>query len=152
MQTVRELPAPPEPGPTAPRWAAPAATGALLAGGCTAILLVDPADGGAPVCASQLLFGLDCPMCGGLRCVNAMLRGDVLAAADHNVLLAVALPVAAAVWVVWTVASMRGRALRWPRLPLWSPIVAGVLVAAFTVARNVDAGGWVGWLASTAGA
>ena len=112
--------------------------------------MVDPRDSGVPICWSQGVFGIDCPLCGGLRCTNALLRGDLTAAADHNVLLAVALPVVAVVWAVWLYRSIRGQDLRLPRLPRWLIGAAAVVVVAFTVARNIDASGWIGWLGSTA--
>jgi hypothetical protein len=102
-----------------------------------------------PVCWSQGIFGVDCPLCGGLRCVNSLVRGDLVAAADHNVLLAAVLPVVAVVWAVWMVAAARGRRLHLPRAPKWLLGAAGVVVLAFTVARNVDGGPFIDWLASS---
>ena len=133
-----------------PRWWAPAMVGAGLAAGCGVILAVDPQDSGVPICWSQAFLGVDCPLCGGLRCTNALLRGDIAAALDHNVLAAAALPVLAVLWAVWLYRSIRGETFRLPRLPRWLIGVAAVLVVAFTVVRNIDASGWVGWLGSTA--
>ncbi len=127
----------------------PASLGAATAGATLAIALVGPDDGGTPVCASQAVFGIDCPLCGGLRCVSSLARLDLWAAADHNVVLAVALPSLAVVWVVWMVAALRGRPLRWPRVPIGAWVALGVGLLAFTVARNLGGDGWVGWLAAT---
>lgn len=133
----------------ADRLVAPLATGGILAAASVAVLVADPGDGGTPVCLSKVLFGIDCPFCGGLRAANSLLRGHWLAAADHNVVLAVALPVAALVWALWTIQSLRGHELRLPRIPrpvLW--VGVGLLIA-FTVLRNLDVGsGWIHWLAS----
>lgn len=131
-------------------WWSPAVVGAGIAVGCAAIAIVDPKDSGVPICWSQAALGIDCPLCGGLRCTNALLRGDIAAAADHNVLLAVALPVVAVLWVIWMIRSVRGERFTLPAVPRWLLTVAAVVVVAFTVTRNLDASGWIGWLGSTA--
>lgn len=135
--------------PTQPAWRTPLAVGAAAVCGCVAIAIVDPTDSGVPICWSQALFGVDCPLCGGLRATNALMRGQFGAAADHNVLVAIALPVIAIVWVAWVVAQMIGRPFRLPRVPRWLIGTAAVLLLAFTVARNVGGPAWVDWLAST---
>jgi hypothetical protein len=132
-------------------WRAPVVVGAVAAVGTVAIAALDPSDGGAPVCLSQSILGVDCPLCGGLRCVNSLVRGDLLAAADHNVLLAVVLPVAAVLWAAWMVRAVQGRPLRLPRPPRWSLVALGVVLVTFTVTRNIGGGGWIGWLGSSAG-
>lgn len=132
-----------------PRWQAPAIVGAAAAAGTAAIVAVNPTDTGVPICWSQSMLGIDCPLCGGLRCVNALARGDLVAAVDHNVLAAVALPVAALVWAWWMVRSLQDRPFRLPNVPVWALTLLAVLVAAFTIARNLDAGPAVEWLAST---
>ena len=80
------------------------------------------------------------------------MRGDWLAAADHNVLLAVALPVVVVVWAVWMVGAVAG--------PHRSPAhAAGVGVdraggawsLAFTVVRNLDLGPVAHYLAADLG-
>lgn len=130
-------------------WVPPVVTGGLLAAGCAAVLVADPGDGGAPICLSKTLLGVDCPFCGGLRATNSMLRGHWLAAADHNVLLAVALPVAAVLWTAWLVRSLRGQPRRLPTLPRPAIWVGLALVLAFTVVRNLPVDvGWIHWLAS----
>jgi hypothetical protein len=131
-----------------PRWVAPVAVGALTACGCAAVAIVNPQDSGRPVCWSKALFGIDCPFCGGLRCTNELVRGDWLAAADHNVLLAVALPALVVVWLVWLIRSVQDRPFRLPTMPRWGWAVVAVGLLAFTVARNVGGAPWIDWLAS----
>lgn len=128
----------------------PLLVGAGLTGACIAVAAWNPGDGGTPLCASQALFRVDCPLCGGLRCTGSLLRGDWLAAADHNVLLAVALPLAAVAWAVWLVASWRDRPL--PRLDVGrSWWIAGLAaLAVFTLVRNSDANALFIWLGSSA--
>jgi len=143
--------APPAALPTTqrPRWITPATTGFALAAGCAAIAVWDPGDGGTAVCWSKAVFGIDCPLCGGLRATNALLRGDWLAAADHNVLVAIGLPIAAVLWLMWLVRSIQDKPFDLPRMPRTGWIAIGVFLLAFTVVRNLNVDvSWVHWLAS----
>lgn len=137
-----------------PGWVGPAVAVGAVACGCVLTAAWNPGDDGVALCASQSVFGVDCPFCGGMRCVNALTRGDWLAAADHNVLLAVALPLVAVGLLVWLWRSWRGRTtpVPWPssaRASIALGAVVVVVLAAFTVARNVGGPAWVDWLAST---
>ena len=111
--------------------------------------LVDPSRGGAyPVCPSQVVFGLDCPGCGGLRGTHDLLNGDIVGALDHNLLLPVLLAVFGVAFARW-LRPLIGRAPRPLRLPRWS-VVAGVVVAlGFTVLRNLPVAGLEFLAAST---
>jgi hypothetical protein len=117
------------------RRAAALVSGALV--GAAVLALVDPAvPGRYPLCPSRALLGIDCPACGGLRGVHAALHGDVGQALDHNLLLVVVLPLAAA-WLVATALPLVGRPpLTW-RPPRWVVIVGVVVAATFAVARNL---------------
>lgn len=143
QQTEQPAEAPPA------SWRTPAFAGAAIAVGTAAIVAVDPRTGGLPVCASQSMLGVDCPLCGGLRCVNSLARGDLAAALDHNVLLAVALPAAAVVWATWMVTSLAGRHLRLPSPPKWLSIGLIALVVAFGITRNLDLGAFTDFLSSS---
>jgi hypothetical protein len=116
--------------------------GLAVAAGATAyVAAVDPSRGGAyPLCPSRLVLGLDCPACGGLRGTHDLVRGDVAAALDHNLLLPLWLGLAAAAVAVWLLplAGRRAPALRPPR---WLLLGAAALAAAFTVLRNVPVAG-----------
>lgn len=129
--------------------------GALLGGGVAvataALTMVNPRDSGMPVCWSAGLFGIDCPLCGGLRCVNSLARGDWLTAADHNVVLAVVLPLLVIGWALWMVAAIRRMPWRIPRVPNWVWAGSIFTVAVFTVVRNLDLGPVAHWLAATSG-
>jgi hypothetical protein len=135
--------------PDAPDVRRGALVGGVLAVGAAAIAAIGPTDSGVPICWSQGVFGIDCPLCGGLRCVSSLARGDLVAAADHNVVLAVALPIVALAWAAWMVAAMRGRRLRLPSPPRWLIGVGVTLLVVFAVARNLDAGPFTDWLAAT---
>lgn len=131
------------------RWWLHRALPGLAAGGAAiGIALIDPTDTGVSICASQRLLGLDCPLCGGLRCVNALLRGDFLAAADHNVIAAVGLPMIAVAWLAWFLQPLTNRRVTTRPAPNWLVGVVAVAMLAFTVARNLGGPAWMQWLAS----
>ena len=74
----------------------PRSLGLVVLGGAVvgfgALLLRPPVHGAYPVCPWLALTGTDCPLCGGMRATESLLRGDVAAAADYNLLVTLALP------------------------------------------------------------
>lgn len=114
-------------------------------GAGTLILLVDPMTGVYPTCPSQLLFGIDCPLCGGLRGSSALLQGDFARAADHNVLLFAVFPIAIVSWVLWFKRSFESAGKEkkaenaLSRRSILTLIFIAMLLAAFTLVRNVNA-------------
>jgi Protein of unknown function (DUF2752) len=115
------------------RWATLAAVG-----GATAYVgVVDPSGHGVyPLCPSRVLFGIDCPACGGLRGTHDLLRGQVGQALDHNLLLPGFLAVLGVALALWLL-PLVGRPAATLRFPRWATVGAMALVAAFTVARNL---------------
>jgi hypothetical protein len=95
-----------------PRWRRLAPIAAVGVVGLVAagyVALVDPNEGGHyPACPTQALFGVDCPGCGGIRSAHALLRGDVAAAADHNIAALVLIPIALVAFVVWARTAWSG--------------------------------------------
>ncbi|MGI9578666.1 MAG: DUF2752 domain-containing protein [Microthrixaceae bacterium] len=133
------------------RVALPVGLAALTLGGCVAVAATNPGDDGVPLCWSRSVFGVDCPFCGGLRATNSLLRGDMGAALDHNVVLAVAMPIAVLMWIWWTWNAWRGNEISAPqrsRTPLWISIAATIALVAFGVIRNFTGAGWMRWLHS----
>lgn len=66
--------------------------GAVL-GAATFIGLVNPDTNHVyPLCPTKILFGFDCPGCGGLRCVHELMTGNVVGALDQNLLATIVLP------------------------------------------------------------
>jgi hypothetical protein len=118
-------------------------------GALTAYLAaVDPSDGGVwPPCPSRVLLGLDCPGCGGLRGTHDLLRGDVVAAVDHNLLVPAILAVAGVALALWLL-PLVGRPARRLAPPRWLATAAVAVVVAFTVLRNLPVPG-LEWLGST---
>ncbi len=121
----------------------------LVAGvvlGVSVVLHVrDPHESGSYLfCPWLLLTGTYCPGCGGLRAVNDLSRGDVVAAASSNLLLVGALPLVLGLWVRWFLARWRGarRALS----DRWGMVLAvglGIVSLAFWVLRNLPGLEWL---------
>lgn len=126
-----------------------AALAAAAVAGCAILAASDPEDGGLyPRCPTQAVLGLDCPACGTLRGLHSLTRARVAEALDHNLLLLVAVPLAALVWLA-LVSQAVGRPVRPPTLPRWAlPTIVGVALV-FTVVRNLGVGG-LAWLDSAA--
>jgi hypothetical protein len=119
------------------RWIPPVGAGALLAGATAYTGLLDPTTSDAfPLCPLKAGTGLDCPACGALRAVHALVHLDLAAAADHNLLLVVALPFLALGYVWWL-----GRSLGWrlPRVSIPRGLFPALVMAAmaFAVVRNL---------------
>lgn len=124
-------------GPGAVVWRARLAVLAAVAGITGYLALRDPqTETGYPTCPSRSLLGLDCPLCGGLRGSHDLLRGRLMEALDHNVLLPVMLGAAGLVLVSWTLPALGHRSLSL-RVPRWLPGTAVAVLVAFTVIRNL---------------
>jgi hypothetical protein len=122
-------------------WPALAAAG-FAAAGVLLLAVRDPHRAGAyGVCPLKALTGLSCPLCGGLRAVHDLTRGDLAAAAGDNLAVLVLLAGAALWWVLWL---RRGGGLRpggLPAVPWWLVRAGGVALLLFTVLRNLPFGG-----------
>jgi hypothetical protein len=113
------------------------ATLAAAAAATAYVGVVDPARGGVyPLCPSRLLFGVDCPACGGLRGTHDLLHGHVLRALDQNLLLPGFVAVLGVVLAFWLL-PLVGRPARTLTVPGWARIGAVAVAIAFTVARNL---------------
>lgn len=128
-----------------------ALTGPLVLGGigltAAAVLhLRDPhADGSYGFCPFLALTGLPCPGCGGLRAVNDVTRGDLVAAISSNA-MAVALVVAlTGLWAIWLSQRLRGRREA-QMLSVTTPTVV-VVVAVIVVFGVLRITPWGAWLA-----
>lgn len=134
---------------SAARWPILGGTAGLAAGIGAYLLANDPNTSAAyPPCVVKHLTGLDCPGCGGMRCVHALLTGDLAGAASHNALALALLPLVAYV-VVRQLVALFGREL--PPLPSfrYTGWVLAVAALVFTVARNIP-GTPLAWLDAAA--
>ncbi|MFH8611110.1 DUF2752 domain-containing protein [Streptomyces sp. NPDC018029] len=136
-----------EPGSAAPavltRLLVPAGVLASVAAAFAYVGAVDPNEPGHyPACPLLRLTGIYCPGCGGLRSAHAFIHGDLTAALGANALAVAGYVLFAVVWTVWVVRTVRGRPVRIEPGPLqlWG---VGVLVALFTVVRNLPFGSWL---------
>lgn len=119
-------------------WIAPAVTGVGLALAAAYTFWQDPNRSGAfPACPLREATGWDCPGCGGLRATHALMHGDLAGALDHNVFLAIAVPVVALLWLRWMVSSLGARVPSLSKVPGRAWWVLGTAVLAFTVVRNI---------------
>lgn len=125
---------------TGARWrrVAGPASAAVSAGAATLLLaVVDPNQSGHyPLCPLKFLTGLDCPGCGGLRCVHALATGHPIQALDNNAFAVCLFPLVIFQWLVWTRRSWQGdhRRVTVPPRLLYSIYALGIL---FAVVRNL---------------
>lgn len=121
----------------------------LLAGGILGVSLLlhlrDPHRSGSwGYCPWLLLTGTYCPACGGLRAVNDLTRGDLVAAASSNLVLVGSIPLFALWWLRSLVDGWRGTGRPRPtRLQPVLAVAAVTVILAFTVLRNTPAGAWL---------
>jgi hypothetical protein len=135
-------PAAPSAQPTAARAGLRALWGPIAVGIGAVVAAVwvwarDPStSGGFLSCPFHAVTGLDCPGCGTTRGMHDLLHGDVAAALDHNLLLLVAVPLAAATYVAWVRRSWTGGGTR---LVLSRGVLVAVVVlgVTFWVVRNL---------------
>lgn len=90
-----------------------------------------------PPCPLHALTGLWCPFCGGTRAIDALVAGDLGAAAGLNLLVVVAIPLLAAQWVRWTVGRARGREAPFLRVSSRALAVIAAVAVAYMVLRNL---------------
>lgn len=114
----------------APAWAA-GGVAVALAGD----IAFDPSQRHVPLCPFRAITGWWCPLCGGLRCADALVHGNLAAAAHDNVLLLAAVPLLLWAWIDWAARVRAGRPGR--QLSLGEVVAIVAVMTAFTVVRNL---------------
>ncbi len=133
-----------------PAWVPPIVVGAVGLAACAVLAVVDPREpGNFPPCPFRTLTGLDCPGCGTLRAVNALTQGELVRAADHNLVTVVMLPVLVAAYLLWIVRAVRDGERALPPLPAGAGYSIAVTLVVFWVVRNLPWAPW-SWLGSGA--
>lgn len=121
--------------PTARR-AIVVATSIIVVATLVVLFIFDPMQAGFfPRCPSKMLTGYDCPGCGTLRALHALLHGDIAQVWDFNPALFFALPLAA----IFFLGDSRSGP-RWCRAVSHSRLTPPLLLAAiiaWTLARNL---------------
>jgi hypothetical protein len=110
----------------------------FLAAGAAAVsadVAFDPAHRHVPLCPFHAVTGLWCPLCGGLRAVAALVRGQLTAAVRDNLLVVAAVPVVAVLWLMWVAGPGACRAAVRPSRTATIAVIA--LALGFTVVRNL---------------
>ncbi|MFD9883797.1 DUF2752 domain-containing protein [Streptomyces alboflavus] len=133
--------APPGPAGALRRLAVPLGLLGSVAAAFAYVATVDPNEPGHyPPCPLLHYTGIFCPGCGGLRSAHAFAHGDLSTALGANALAVVGFGLFAVVWGVWALGTARGRPPRLDlgRAQLWG---VGVVVALFTLVRNLPFGG-----------
>ena len=132
----------------APGWRGvrtPVLVAGVLLAGSVALHLRDPHQSGSyGFCPWLALTGTYCPGCGGLRAVNDLTHGDVLAAASSNLLFVASLPFIALWWLRSFVDGWRG--VRRHDSDRTAYVVLAVVLAStmvFWVLRNLPFAGWL---------
>ena len=121
----------------------------LLAGGLLGVSVLlhvrDPHRSGSwGYCPWLLLTGTYCPGCGGLRAVNDLTDGDLVAAASANLMFVASVPVLVGLWGRSLTDRWRGVVRRAePRRQLLLALLFLVLAVAFAVVRNTGPGAWL---------
>lgn len=110
------------------------AAGLVLAIG--AQLVFDPFRTHIPLCILNHLTGLECPGCGAIRAVHALLAGDPLLALRSNALVTIAIPLVGIGLLVWAVRRAREKIT--DLMPSSTVLLALVAVAVlYAVLRNL---------------
>jgi len=117
----------------------PAAVVAGLGVCCAAVWVGDPTTPGGflPVCPTKLLFGIDCPGCGGMRMAYSLMHGNLPAALHYNAVSFVVVLLLGWSGVTWTLGRLRGRAMASWMHWRWTPLVFSVVFVVWFVIRNL---------------
>jgi hypothetical protein len=123
----------------------PTALAGAVLGASVLLHLRDPHRSGSwGYCPWLLLTGTYCPGCGGLRAVNDLTHGDVVAAASSNLLFVSSIPFLVLAWARTTADRWRGVVRRTSsRRQVVLACVFAAVALLFSVLRNTGVGDWL---------
>ena len=84
--------------------------------------------------------GLQCPSCGGTRCIQSLLQGDIVSAFHYNFVIAcvvIYLVVFNIVYLINRNKDEEKKVLTWIYPKYWYTIVLAVILIIYTVLRNL---------------
>lgn len=90
-------------------------------------------------CGIKKLTGLDCPGCGGTRCANDLLHGDLTGALSHNAMLfcGLAIFLCVSIYLIVRITILGKQAPSIPEIKTrWLWYIAGIILM-FTILRNI---------------
>lgn len=124
---------------------APVAVGALGLGAAALLRLRDPHGSGSyGYCPFLSLTGQPCPGCGGLRAINDLTHGEIVAAVSSNAFAVVLAASLTILWAVWLVRRARGqRDAAMASVGARGTLVLIPLVAVFGIVRVTPWGSWL---------
>lgn len=124
----------------------PAVATAAALGACLLVNVVDPNEPGSlGLCPFKWVTGgLDCPGCGTLRATRALTRGELVLAADHNLLFVTLVPLLIWGLVAWWRHEWGSRPHA-PRVPQLLTIGLAAALPMWWIGRNLP---WLEWFAS----
>ena len=123
---------------------APVAVGTAGLAAVTLLRVRDPHEPGSyGYCPFLLLTGQPCPGCGGLRAVNDLARGDVVAAISSNLLVVAAAATLGVLWVGWLVRRWRGSSAGMLRFNERRGYALLAVLVVFGIVRNTPWGSWL---------
>jgi hypothetical protein len=127
------------------RVTAPVLVAGAVLGASVVLHLRDPHQSGSYLfCPWLVLTGTYCPGCGGLRAVNDLTHGEVVAAASSNLLFVGAMPLLLVLWSRWFTDRWRGvRRVVDPRSAVLWASMFGAVALAFWVVRNLPGLEWL---------
>lgn len=123
---------------------APLATAAAAGAAWVTVAALGPEVAVPLPCPLLELTGVACPFCGGTRAVYALAHGDLAAAAGHNAVVVLAVPVFAVLWSRWWVRRAQG--VRGPMVAMSAGalLALGAALVVFAVVRNLPFGAALG--------
>nr|WP_255721492.1 DUF2752 domain-containing protein [Corynebacterium sp. ACRQJ] len=87
-----------------------------------------------PECPTKALFGFNCPGCGSMRMIQALVQGDFSAALHYNAVGILAVILLIWSWLAWTARSWGKRIPNWEHFR-HAPMAVGVVIGLWFIAR-----------------